>query len=166
MKIPFLRGAAALSFLVLASQAGVAADAGVIRNGNAPGRPILSSVEVPAGKNLVFLSGQVPSATNPDAPREQQTLGDMETQTLSVLKKIDEHLKSIGLTMGDVVKAQAFLVADPKDGKVDRDGFNKAFAQYFGTDKQPNKPTRSAFVIAGLGSPTMFVEIEVMAVRP
>jgi enamine deaminase RidA (YjgF/YER057c/UK114 family) len=166
MKDRILRGAAASAVLAVASQAGLAADSGVIRNGNAPGRPILTSVEVPASKNLVFLSGQVPSAVNPDAPREQQTLGDMETQTMSVLKKIDEHLKSIGLTMGDIVKAQAFLVADPVTGKVDRDGFNKAFAQYFGTDAQPNKPTRSAFVIAGLGSPTMFVEIEVMAVRP
>ncbi|MET0282232.1 MAG: RidA family protein [Steroidobacteraceae bacterium] len=162
----FVRTAAALSFLTLAAQAGLAAESGVIRNGNAPGRPILSSVEVPASKNLVFLSGQVPSATNPDAPREQQTLGDMETQTMSVLTKIEDHLKSIGLSMGDVVKAQAFLVADPATGKVDRDGFNKAFAKFFGTDKQPNKPTRSAFVIAGLGSPTMFVEIEDMAVRP
>lgn len=157
---------ATASALGLALHSAAAADAGVIRNGDAPGRPILSSVEVPAGKSLVFLSGQVPSAVNPDAPREQRVLGDMETQTLSVLKKIDDHLKSIGLTMGDVVKAQVFLVADPATGKVDREGFNRAFAKYFGTAEQPNKPTRSAFEIAGLGSPTMFVEIEVMAVRP
>jgi enamine deaminase RidA (YjgF/YER057c/UK114 family) len=157
---------ATLPAFALLAQAGLAADSGVIRNGNAPGRPILSSVEVPAGKNLVFLSGQVPSAVNPDAPPDKRMLGDMETQTTSVLKKIEDHLKSIGLTMGDVVKAQAFLVADPATGTVDRDGFNRAFARFFGTEAQPNKPTRSAFVIAGLGSPTMFVEIEVMAVRP
>jgi enamine deaminase RidA (YjgF/YER057c/UK114 family) len=160
------RGAVMLPLLALAAQTGLAAESGVIRNGNTPGRPILSSVEVPAGKNLVFLSGQVPSPVNPDAPEAQRTLGSMEAQTMSVLKKIEDHLKSIGLTMGDVVKAQAFLVADPATGKVDRDGFNTAFAKFFGTEAQPNKPTRSAFVIAGLGSPTMFVEIEVMAVRP
>jgi enamine deaminase RidA (YjgF/YER057c/UK114 family) len=151
--------------LVLSIQAARAADA-VIRNGDAPGRPILTSVEIPASKNLVILSGQVPSPTNPDAPREQRVLGDMETQTMSVLTKIEEHLKSLGMSMGDVVKAQAFLVADPATGKVDRDGFNKAFGKFFGTEKQPNKPARSAFEIAGLGSPTMFVEIEVIAVRP
>ncbi len=138
----------------------------VTRNGDTPGRPILSSVEVPASKNIVFLSGMVPGAINPEAPREQQTLGTMEQQTRSTLKRIDDHLKSIGLTMGDVIKAQAFLVADPATGKVDRDGFNKAFSDYFGTATQPNKPARSAFTIAGLGSPTMFVEIEVIAVRP
>jgi enamine deaminase RidA (YjgF/YER057c/UK114 family) len=166
MKKQLHRCVLAMTSLVLASQAGLTADSGVIRSGNVPGRPILSSVEVPAGKNLVFLSGQVPSPVNPTAPPEQRTLGDMETQTMSVLTKIDEQLKSLGLTMGDVVKAQAFLVADPATGKVDRDGFNRAFARFFGTDTQPNKPTRSAFVIAGLGGPTMFVEIEVMAVRP
>ncbi len=152
--------------LLAAGTAAIAAEGGVIRNGDAPGRPILSSVEVPASKNLVFLSGQVPSPTNPDAPREQRVLGDMETQTMSVLTKIEDHLKSLGLSMGDVIKAQAFLVADPVTKKVDRDGFNKAFAKFFGTEKQPNKPARSAFEIAGLGSPTMFVEIEVIAVRP
>ena len=152
--------------LIAGGQAASAAEPGVIRNGDAPGRPILTSVEVPASKNLVFLSGQVPSPTNPDATREQRTLGDMETQTMSVLTKIEDHLKSLGMSMGDVVKAQAFLVADPATGKVDRDGFNKAFGKFFGTEKQPNKPARSAFEIAGLGSRTMFVEVEVIAVRP
>ena len=155
-----------LAPLLVLGAAASAAEGGVIRNGDAPGRPILTSVEVPGGKNIVFLSGQVPSATNPDATREQRTLGDMETQTMSVLTKIEEHLKSLGMSMGDVVKAQAFLVADPVTKKVDRDGFNKAFSKFFGTEKQPNKPARSAFEIAGLGSPTMFVEIEVIAVRP
>jgi enamine deaminase RidA (YjgF/YER057c/UK114 family) len=164
MSKKFIGCAAAL--LALAAGSAVAADAGVVRRGDNPRSPILTSVEIPAGKALVFLSGQVPSAKNPDAPREQQTLGTMEEQTRSVLTKIDAHLKSIGLTMKDVVKAQAFLVADPATGKVDRDGFNKAFTEFFGTEANPNKPTRSAFTIAGLGSPTMFVEIEVLAVRP
>jgi 2-iminobutanoate/2-iminopropanoate deaminase len=162
MPSKFVSGAAFV--LALCSQMAPAAD--VVRNGNTPDRPILSSVEIPAGKGLVFVSGMTPSPKNPDAPREQQTLGTMEEQTRSVLTKIEAHLKTLGLGMGDVVKAQAFLVADPKTGVSDRDGFNKAFKEFFGTEKQPNKPTRSAFTIAALGNPTMFVEIEVMAVRP
>lgn len=164
MQLRSFTRALVLPALALAIQPATAAE--VIRNGNEPGRPILSSVEVPAGKGLVFLSGQVPSPVNPDAPREQRVLGSMEDQTMSVLKKIEDHLKTLGLGMKDVVKAQAFLVADPATGTVDREGFNKAFAKFFGTEAQPNKPTRSAFEIKGLGSPTMFVEIEVMAVRP
>ena len=163
MPSKFVYGAFAFA-AVLASQVAGAAD--VIRNGNTPDRPILSSVEVPAGKSLIFVSGMTPSPKNPDAPREQQTLGTMEEQARSALSKIEAHLKTLGLGMGDVVKAQAFLVADPKTGTVDRDGFNKAFKEFFGTEKQPNKPSRSAFTIAALGSPSMFVEIEVMAVRP
>lgn len=166
MNKSFLPRAAVLSLLALAATTSMAADGEVIRRGDRPQSPILTSVEVPAGKALVFLSGQVPSPTNPTAPREQQTLGTMEEQTISVLTKIENHLKEIGLTMRDVVKAQAFLVADPATGTVDRDGFNRGFAKFFGTEANPNKPTRSAFTIAGLGSPTMFVEIEVMAVRP
>src|SRR5262245_22492431 len=123
-----------IALLALATGTAMAAEPAkvVTRNGDTPGRPILSSVEVPASKNIVFLSGMVPSAINPDAPRDQQKLGTMEQQTHSVLKKIDEHLKSLGLTLGDVIKAQAFLVADPATGMVDRDGFNKAFGEYFG----------------------------------
>lgn len=129
----FILSAAALCALAAGTAMAAEPAKVVTRNGDSPGRPILSSVEVPASKNIVFLSGMVPSAINPEAPREQQTLGTMEQQTHSVLKKIDEHLKSIGLTMGDVIKAQAFLVADPATNKVDRDGFNKAFMEYFGT---------------------------------
>lgn len=164
MRKMLIPGAAVAAVLALSSHAGLAAE--VIRNGNTPERPILSSVEVPAGKSLVFVSGMTPSPKNPEAPREQQVLGTMEEQTRSVLSKIEAHLKTIGLGMGDVVKAQAFLVADPKTGLADRDGFNKAFREFFGTEQQPNKPTRSAFTIAALGNPTMYVEIEVMAVRP
>lgn len=164
MKLSSRLGLIVPALAALLTQPVLAAD--VIRNGNEPGRPILTSVEIPPGKALIFLSGQVPSPVNPDAPREQRVLGDMEAQTMSILGKIEDHLKTLGLGMKDVVKAQAFLVADPATGKVDRDGFNKAFSKYFGTAAQPNKPTRSAFEIAGLGSAGMFVEIEVMAVRP
>lgn len=155
----------ALALLALAAQVATGAES-VKRNGDSPGRPILSSVEVPAGKNIIFVSGMVPAAINPDAPPDKRELGTMEQQTMSVLTRIETHLKELGLTMGDVIKAQAFLVADPKTGEVDRAGFNTAFGKFFGTATQPNKPARSAFTIAGLGSPTMFVEIEVVAVRP
>lgn len=166
MKTRYPRACVFAAMFAMAAGPALSAEGGVVRNGNAPGRPILSSVEVPAGMNLVFLSGQVPSPVNPEAPPAERRLGDMEAQTMSVLRKIDDHLNSIGLSMGDVVKAQVFLVADPATGKVDREGFNRAFAKYFGTETQPNKPARSAFEIAGLGNPAMLVEIEVMAVRP
>jgi enamine deaminase RidA (YjgF/YER057c/UK114 family) len=166
MKHSLIRCLSAAGALAFSLHAAAAAPTGVIRNGDSPGRPILSSVEVPAAKNIIFVSGMVPPALNTDGPASDRDYGSMEVQTMAVLTRIETHLKELGLGMGDIVKAQAFLVADPRTGTVDRDGFNTAFAKFFGTSAQPNKPARSAFVIAGLGSPRMFVEVEVVAVRP
>lgn len=130
--------------------------------------PILRASEVPATSTIVFLSGAVPGVSNPDAPKgSMEAYGDTETQTVSVLNRIDENLKSLGLTMGDVIKMQAFLVGDPEiGGKMDFAGFMRGYTQFFGTEAQPNLPSRSALQIAGLANPNYLVEIEVTAVRP
>ena len=41
----------------------------------------------------------------------------------------------------------------------------KGYTQYFGTEEQPELPTRSVFEVAGLANPSWLVEIEVVAVR-
>ncbi len=130
--------------------------------------PILRAVEVPATSTLVFLSGSVPDVSNPDASKGTlAAYGDTETQTLSVLHKIDANLKSLGLTMSDVIKMQVFLVGDPNhQGNMDFAGFMRGYTQFFGTEAQPNLPSRSAFQVAGLANPNFLVEIEVTAVRP
>ncbi len=130
--------------------------------------PILRASEVPATSTIVFLSGSVPGVSNPDAPEgSREAYGDTEMQTVSVMKRIDENLKSLGLTMGDVIKMQAFLVGDPEmEGKMDFAGFMRGYTQFFGTDEQPNLPSRSALQVAGLANPNYLVEIEVTAVRP
>jgi len=129
--------------------------------------PIALAVEVPASSSLVFLSGQTPVPADPEAEEFSAAYwGDTEAQSLSVLGKIDEALKSTGLTMSDVVKMQAFLVGTPDTGKMDFAGFMKAYTQYFGTETQSNLPARTTVQIAALGRPGMLVEIEVIAVRP
>lgn len=139
----------------------------VIRHTN-PGSnfPIARAVEVPAGKTTVYLSGAVPSVVDTAADRATTAAyGDMETQTVSVLKSIEKSLTDLDLTMGDVVKMQAFLVA-PDGTPVDFEGFMKGYSQFFGTSAQPNLPSRSVMTVAGLVSSGWLVEIEVMAVRP
>jgi enamine deaminase RidA (YjgF/YER057c/UK114 family) len=42
----------------------------------------------------------------------------------------------------------------------------KGYTQFFGTEAQPNLPSRSVMTVAGLLSPGWLVEIEVTAVRP
>lgn len=130
--------------------------------------PISAAVEVPAGKSLVFLSGAVAPVADTTAPKDTpQAYGDTRTQTIGVLTSIEKQLKGMGLSMGDVVKMQVFLVGDPaKGGKMDFAGFMAGYTQFFGTAAQPNLPSRSAVQVAGLASPNFLVEIEVTAVRP
>lgn len=129
--------------------------------------PISSAVTVSAGTDLYFLSGAVPPLINKDAPKSSAAAyGDLETQTTNALTKIQETLAKLGLTMGDVVKMTAFLVADPKDGKLDFEGFMTGYKKYFGTPEQPNLPSRSAVQVAALVVPGALVEIEVVAAKP
>lgn len=128
--------------------------------------PIARAVEVPAGMTAVYLSGAVPSVVDANADRATTAAyGDMETQTVSVLTSIEKTLADLDLTMGDVVKMQAFLVA-PDGEPLDFEGFMKGYSQFFGTAEQPNLPSRSVMTVAGLVSTGWLVEIEVMAVRP
>lgn len=129
--------------------------------------PISRAVSVPANTRLVFLSGTLADVSNPDAPKGTiEAYGDTQTQTMSVLKKIEALLASEGLTMGDVVKVNVFLAGDPKlDGKMDFNGLNASFSQFFGTAAQPNKPVRTALQVAALPMPGGLVEIEMTAAK-
>jgi enamine deaminase RidA (YjgF/YER057c/UK114 family) len=130
--------------------------------------PIARAVEVPAGKTTVYLSGAVPSVVVEGADKNTvAAYGDTRAQTESVLNSIDKTLADLGLEMGDVVKMQVFLVGDPATGgQMDFAGFMKGYTKFFGTDAQPNLPSRSVVQVAGLANPGFLVEIEVTAVRP
>ena len=130
--------------------------------------PISAAVEIPAAKSLVYLSGTVPPVVDKAAAQESvAAYGDMQTQTVGVLKRIQSQLEDMHLALGDVVKMHAYLVGDPDHGgKLDFAGFMKGYTQFFGTKDQPNLPTRSAVQVAALAGPGMLVEIEVTAVRP
>ena len=128
--------------------------------------PISSSVEVPAGSRIVYVSGTVPDAVKPDAPRGSvERYGDTETQTRSVLAKIEAELKQHGLTMGDVVMMRVFLVAPPGQKAMDFAGMMRGYRAFFATPQQPAKPARSTMQVAGLVDPGWLVEIEVTAAK-
>lgn len=166
MKI--LRISAATLLLGLAFAGGAMAQ-DIVRH-KIPGSdfPIAQAVEVPAGKTTVYVSGAVPAATDENADKNSvAAYGDTKAQTESVLKSIEKTLDGLGLKMGDVIKMQVFLVGDPgQGGKMDFGGFMEGYTQFFGTDAQPNLPSRSVFQVAGLANPGFLVEIEVTAVRP
>ncbi len=153
--------------LLAASAAGARAD-DVIRHKLPSDFPILSAVEIPPGKTLVFLSGAGAPVSDPAAPaRSLATYGDTRTQTVGTLTAIAATLKGLDLTPGDVVKMTVFLVGDPaKGGRLDFDGFMQGYRQFFGGPDQPRLPTRSVVQVAALANPGWLVEIEVTAVRP
>lgn len=129
--------------------------------------PIASAIEVPAGYSTIFLSGMGAPVINPKAPAKSlDAYGNTATQTEGALKRIEDTLKGMGLTMGDVVQMHIFMVADPQTKKLDFDGMMQSYTKFFGTKVQPNLPVRSAFGVAQLANPGWLVEIEVVAVRP
>jgi enamine deaminase RidA (YjgF/YER057c/UK114 family) len=128
--------------------------------------PILQAVEIPPEATLVYLSGTVPSPIDAEAdPASIEAYGDTADQTRSVLGKIDATLTDLGLSMSDVVKMQVYLVAPDGSEAMDFAGFMEGYTEFFGTEEQPNLPTRSVFEVAGLASPAFLVEIEVVAAR-
>ncbi len=147
--------------------------AGTIERYKAPGPGpalILQGVSVPAGTELLFLSGQVASPIDPAKPLTPAAtaadLGDTKTQTISVLTKIKAALVAHGYAMSDVIKLTVFVVGDPNlGGKMGFAGMNEGFKQFFGTPENPNTVARSAVQVAALAGPAFLVEIEATAAK-
>lgn len=154
-----IAAALAASLLAASASAALAADDGITRVVANPMSPIASLTRVPAGYDLVFVSG-----TTPGGQGEQRPVGT-EAQTMDVLNKIQALLKDQGMTMGDVVVMRVFLGVDPdKGGHADRAGMNNAFKTFFGTADQPNKPARTTVAIND-NAPGNFVEIDAIAAK-
>jgi enamine deaminase RidA (YjgF/YER057c/UK114 family) len=155
--------AAALALPVLAvltlAQGAQAAD--VQRTYAKPDALFASNITVPAGSDLVFLSG----AAMPPAAAGASN-GGTEAQADAVLKGIVDNLKSVGLGPGDVVSMHVYLVGDPaKGGAMDFAGWNAAYRRVFGSADQPNRPTRTTVQVSALAVPGDLVEVEVVAAR-
>ena len=129
--------------------------------------PISVAVTVPANAETIYFSGVLPDVADAAAPKgTPAAYGSTETQTASVLRKLQAALAAEGLTFGDVVSLRVFLVGDPKlDNKLDFSGLNTAFGQFFGTAAQPAKPARTALQVAALPLPGALVEIDLVAAR-
>ena len=113
----------------------------IIRHAS-PSMPIASSVLVPAGSDLLFVSGTLADVADPSAPAGSiERFGDTRTQAKSVLGKVAKELQAAGFTMADVVKMNVFLVGDPrKGGAMDFDGLMKAYLQFYGLADPWGKP--------------------------
>ena len=132
-----------------------------------PSSPISGGVAIPANAAFVWTSGTVPPVADPQAkPDSPARFGDTKTQAVGVLQAIEKQLAQQGLTMKDVVYLRAYLVADPAKGKIDTEGWNEGYKQFFGTAANPTKPARSTVGVAALVNPAWLVEVEAFAVYP
>lgn len=123
------------------------------------GASIASSVTVPAGCETVYLSGLVawtPGATPPQGL-------DTEAQTARTIEAVQAELGKHGLTLNDIVMMRAYLVADPKLGKMDFAGYSRAYRRYFLERPQPATPARVTVEVARLAFDELLVELEVVA---
>jgi enamine deaminase RidA (YjgF/YER057c/UK114 family) len=146
--------------------AAAAADDGIVRRGG-EAFPIASSVRVPAGAETLWLSGLLPDVVDANAAvGSAERFGDTEAQTRSVIAKVRAELEAAGWSLGDVVKMNVYLVADPaKDDRMDFAGMMLAYREAFGSDAQPTLPARTTVEVSGLPVPGALVEIEVVAAR-
>ena len=139
----------------------------IIRHAS-PSTPVASSVSVPAGSDLLFVSGTFADVADPSAPAGSiERFGDTEAQMKSVLGKLAKELEAAGYSMADVVKMNVFLVGDPrKGGAMDFDGLMKAYLQFHGLAiRGQNPPARTTVQVAGLPIPGALVTIEAVAAR-
>jgi enamine deaminase RidA (YjgF/YER057c/UK114 family) len=132
-----------------------------------PTAAISQAVLVPAGSEMLYVSGITPKPQNAGAPAgTPPVFGDTKTQVTSILTQIDAILQAQGYTLGDVVMMRVLLVGDPAlGGKMDFAGLMAAYTQMFGTAAQPNKPARITSQAASLVAPGLLAEIEVQAAK-
>lgn len=118
--------------------------------------------------DMLYVSGQLPTPTTPAdrSSGKPAVYGNTHEQAMNVFGKVEKILKEQGLALGDVVMMRVYMAADPALGNtLDFAGMNAAYAKFFGTDEQPNKPARSTVQVAALVAAGALLEVEVQAVR-
>ena len=154
-----------LAALVVAAACSTPAAAQTVTHIQSEGSGIASAVWV---GNMLYVSGQLPTPITP-ADREKGTpavYGNTQAQAENTFVKIQNLLKAQGLGLGDVVMMRVYMTADPAMGnKLDFAGMNAAYAKFFGTPEQPNKPARSTVQVAALVAAGALLEVEVQAAR-
>ena len=129
--------------------------------------PFLRAVAVPAGKELVIFSGHTPPVMNVAAlPDSVAAFGDTYTQTVGALRELGASLASLGLGFGNLVQLRALLVGDAAcGGRMDSEGFSRAYAEFFGTAENPQLVARTRLQVVGLVNQGWLVELEAVAAR-
>jgi enamine deaminase RidA (YjgF/YER057c/UK114 family) len=112
---------------------------------------------VPAGTDLVFVSGQV--AAYADGRPAPPDAAEQTRQTLANLGALVTHL---GVTPAAIAKLTTFVVG-PENLAGFRTGRTDVFAEWY---PDGDFPAHTLVVVAGLASPEILVEIEAVVAVP
>ncbi len=137
-----------------------------VRKGASP--YFADSVTVAPGSALFFTWGVTPSPRAKAIARGEtgepgSRYGDTYAQARALMTQLTEDLREVGLSLRDVVAVRANIVAEPV---LDMDGWNRAFAEFFGNASNPHQPARTTIGISRLFHPDYLVEVEFVAVFP
>ena len=102
--------------------------------------------------NTIYVAGQVAK----DADGVLVAPNDAEGQARFVYENLRRVLAAAGVTFRNVVKITTFLV-----DRADAPAVSKVRFEYFGD----HRPPHTGLIVAGLGSPEVKLEVEVIAVK-
>ncbi len=126
--------------------------------------PISRAVGVDSGSRFYQLGAQFPEVVDPSAPLESaQAFGDTYTQTATTLRRLSSLLSDLKLTKQNLTHMRIYLVAAGDSTRMDTDGFNRAYTEYF-RDQKENYPSRTVMQVVALANPGWLIEIEATAV--
>lgn len=103
--------------------------------------------------DFIYVAGQI----SKDSAGNWVGLGDAGAQARQVYRNIGLCLSSAGASARDVVKINTIFV-----DRADRDAITAERLAFFGE----HRPPHTGIIIAGLGSPEVLVEVEVIAYLP
>ena len=107
-------------------------------------------VEVPAGSRLVFCSGQLGIGKDGAVP------DGVEAQARLCFRAIAAILEEAGMTLGDLVRVNAFVV-----GAEYLAGYMKARDEFIGSPP----PASTLMIVQGFARPEFKIEVEAVAAR-
>src|SRR5215471_16642513 len=104
-------------------------------------------------ENTLYVAGQVARDENGDLVG----VGDAAAQARQVYKNVEAILSAAGASWRDVVKVTTYLV-----DRADAPSVSAIRFEHFGDQRPPH----TGVIVAGLGSPDVRVEVDIIAVLP
>ncbi|MEW2506664.1 RidA family protein [Amycolatopsis sp. CA-161197] len=116
------------------------------------GLPLVPAIRIPAGADLIYVSGVLGGPKNPDDPT------DLRSEMHRLFANLEHVLALSGATIADVINVGKFLVDVDRDNEI----VVEVMREYF-----KRMPTSTTVEVSRLVPPNLRVEVSaIAAVRP